>query len=134
MKMVFRRTNANHATMSLNVPGGAAYAQRHAPHALLVRQRGKTLHESYAPGYDERKPHALYSGTKAFWGVTALCAQEDGLLALDERVAETFPEWSADIRKRSVTLRQLLQLTSGIGFGGLGNAVPTYERALAVGL
>jgi CubicO group peptidase (beta-lactamase class C family) len=30
-----------------------------------------------------------------------------------------------------VTLRDLLALTSGIGFGGLGNAVPTYERALA---
>jgi len=28
----------------------------------------------------------------------------------------------------------LLQLTAGIGFGGLGNAVPTYEAALAVAL
>jgi CubicO group peptidase (beta-lactamase class C family) len=33
-----------------------------------------------------------------------------------------------------VTLRQLLNLTSGIGFGGLGSAVPTYERALATEL
>ena len=29
-----------------------------------------------------------------------------------------------------VTIRQLLALTSGIGFGGLGTAVPVYERAL----
>ncbi|MGZ3497853.1 MAG: serine hydrolase domain-containing protein [Vulcanimicrobiaceae bacterium] len=120
--------------MKVNVAAGAAYAERHAPNAIIVRQRGKTLHESYAPGYDERKPHALYSGTKAFWGVTALRGQEDGILSLDEHVADTFPDWSQDIRKRDVTLRQLLQLTSGIGFGGLGGSVPTYEKALAVEL
>ena len=33
-----------------------------------------------------------------------------------------------------MTLRELLALTSGIGFGGLGSAVPTYERALAVAI
>jgi CubicO group peptidase (beta-lactamase class C family) len=34
--------------------------------------------------------------------------------------------------RAGVTLRQLLSLTSGIGFGGLGNAVPLYAKALAV--
>ena len=34
----------------------------------------------------------------------------------------------------AVTLRMLLQLTSGIGFGGLGSAVPTYDNALEVPL
>ncbi len=52
---------------------------------------------------------------------------------MDEPVGATFPAWSHGAR-RNVTLRMLLQLTSGIGFGGLGNAVPTYEKALAVDL
>jgi CubicO group peptidase (beta-lactamase class C family) len=120
--------------MKLSVEAAAAYAQRHKPNALLVLSHGEPLAESYGAGFDEATPHALYSGTKAFWGVTAITAQNDGLLSIDERVAETFDAWASDARKATVTIRQLLQLNSGIGFGGLGSAVPGYERALAVEL
>jgi CubicO group peptidase (beta-lactamase class C family) len=41
------------------------------------------------------------------------------LLSLDEAV------W------RGATIRELLTLTAGVPFGGLGSAVPTYEKALA---
>jgi len=109
-----------------------AYAERHTLHALLILVDGTPVVERYANGYDAEKPHALYSGTKSFWGVTAAAAHDDGLLDLDEPVAQTIPEWQADPRRARVTLRDLLALTSGIGFGGLGSAVPTYERALAV--
>ena len=108
-----------------------AYAERHTLHGLLIDVDGTTALERYANGYDADKPHALYSGTKSFWGVTAAAARDDGLLELDEPVAQTFPEWSADARHARVTLRELLALTSGIGFGGLGSAVPAYDRALA---
>ena len=97
-------------------------------------QAGDIRFERYAAGWDAWKPHALYSGTKGFWGVLAIAAEAEGLLRLDEPVAQTIPAWSEDAWKREVTLRHLLQLTSGIGFGGLGSAVPTYERALAVEL
>jgi CubicO group peptidase (beta-lactamase class C family) len=116
----------------MNIEHGLAYAERHALQALVVDVAGEIVFEQYAGGYDAGKPHALYSGTKSFWGVAAVAAADDGLLELDEPVANTFPAWAADARKRRVTLRELLALTSGIGFGGLGNAVPTYERALEV--
>jgi CubicO group peptidase (beta-lactamase class C family) len=115
----------------MNFEAGLAYAERHTLHALLVEVDGAVVFEQYANGYDAGKPHALYSGTKSFWGVTAAAAHDDGLLDLDETVAHTIPEWAADPRRRRVTLRELLALTSGIGFGGLGAAVPVYERALA---
>ncbi|HEY0798422.1 MAG TPA: serine hydrolase domain-containing protein, partial [Candidatus Baltobacteraceae bacterium] len=73
-------------------------------------------------------------GSKSFWGVTALAAQQDGLLSLDEPVAETLGEWRSEVRKREVTVRQLLQLTAGFAFGGLGSAVPTYAAAIATPL
>jgi CubicO group peptidase (beta-lactamase class C family) len=114
----------------MNFDAGVAYAERHTLHALLVEVDGAVVFEQYANGYDAGKPHALYSGTKSFWGVTAGAAHDDGLLDLDETVAHTIPEWAADQRRRRVTLRELLALTSGIGFGGLGAAVPVYERAL----
>ncbi|MBD5657730.1 MAG: beta-lactamase family protein, partial [Candidatus Eremiobacteraeota bacterium] len=100
---------------------------------MLVMREGEVLFERYGAGWDAAKPHALYSGTKSFWGVVAMLAAEDGLLSLEEPVAATFPVWS-DGAKARVTLRMLLQLVAGIGFGGLGNAVPTYDRALAVEL
>ena len=107
------------------------YAERHNLHAFLVLRGGTLSYARYGAGYTSSKPHALYSGTKSFWGVTAAAAHDDGLLDLDERVAQTIPEWTADERHARVTLRELLALTSGIGFGGLGAAVPLYEKAIA---
>jgi CubicO group peptidase (beta-lactamase class C family) len=117
----------------VNLIAAQAYADRHGPHALLVERDGEIVVEAYAGGYDPAKPHALYSGTKSFWGVAAVAAQHDGLLHLDERVAETFASWASG-SKALVTLRHVLQLTSGIGFGGLGASVPPYEKALATAL
>jgi len=117
----------------VNLDAALAYAERHTLHALVVRVGDDVVLERYAGGYDAEKPHALYSGTKSFWGVLAVAAERDGLLELDEPVARTIPAWSEGAKAR-VTLRDLLQLTSGIGFGGLGSAVPTYDAALATEL
>jgi len=117
----------------VNLEAATAYAERHGLEALLVRRDGETLFERYGDGFDADKPHALYSGTKSFWGPVALAAQADRLLTLDEPVGATFASWNVGSKER-VRLRDLLALTSGIGFGGLGSAVPSYERALAVEL
>ena len=117
----------------MNLDAALAYAERHALHAIVVRAGDRIVLERYAGGYDAEKPHALYSGTKSFWGVLAVAAEEDGLLALDEPVARTIASWNEGAKAR-VTLRDLLQLTSGIGFGGLGSAVPPYDKALATEL
>lgn len=114
----------------MNIEAAAEYHARHKPQALLVQQGGKRVFEAYASGFSAEKAHALYSGTKSFWGVAALAAQREGLLSLDEPVAQTFAAWRAEAWKASVTLRQLLQLIAGVPFGGLGAAVPLYEKAL----
>jgi CubicO group peptidase (beta-lactamase class C family) len=118
----------------MDLDAALAYAERHTLQALLVVRDGHTLVETYANGWSATEPHPLYSGTKAFWGLMAGAAHDDGLLDLDEPVAATIPAWGEDGRRARVTLRQLLALTSGIGFGGLGTAVPTYERALATAI
>ena len=111
-----------------------AYHKRFKPQALLIAQRGKTVHESYDSGFAAKDAHPLFSGTKSFWGIAALTAQSEGLLSWDERVAQTFPQWNEDLWKRDVTLRHLLTLTAGVPFGGLGASVPLYEKALATQL
>lgn len=120
--------------MSILTPAALAYARKHELHALVVSHEGRIVDEAYGDGHDGATPHPLYSGAKSFWGVTGLIAQNDGLLDLDERVGDTFPAWGLQPWKSKVTLRELLQLTSGIGFGGMGLAVPTYAKALDVEL
>ncbi|HYZ17639.1 MAG TPA: serine hydrolase domain-containing protein, partial [Candidatus Acidoferrum sp.] len=117
----------------MDLEAAAAYAERHQLHALLVQRGDEIVLERYGGGYDATKPHALYSGTKSFWGVLAVSAQDDGVLDLDEPVGHTIASWSTG-EKAQVTPRMLVQLVAGIGFGGLGTTVPTYERALATEL
>lgn len=114
----------------MNVEAAAEYHARHKPQALLVLRGGACVFEAYDGAFSAEKAHALYSGTKSFWGIAALTAQREGLLSLDDTVAQTFPAWRGEAWKASVTLRQLLQLIAGVPFGGLGAAVPPYEKAL----
>ncbi len=120
--------------LALNVDAALEYARGHDLHALAIARGGELLLQEFGSGFEPTTPHPLYSGTKSFWGVTALYAAADGLLTLDEPVAETIPSWRDDPWKRRVTIRMLLSLTAGFGFGGLGASVPTYDRALAMPL
>ena len=98
-------------------------------HALLVYRDSQLLFEEYLNGHRRDDPHRLASGTKSFVGVLAVMAVEDGLLKLDEKVADTLTEWKADERKARITIRQLLTLTSGIAGGEVGE-VPSYKEAV----
>lgn len=118
----------------MNLEAALAYSRKHAGEACMVECAGELAAEDYANACTADSPHALYSGTKSFWGVVVLEAQREGLLLLDEPVAETFSAWRDASWKRRVTLRMLLSLTAGYGFGGLGSAVPTFERALSTEL
>lgn len=92
----------------------AAYSSAHGGHALLISQNGKILHESYTNGHSRREPHRIYSGTKAFWCLTAFAAEKDGLFDLDDPVSDTITEWQDDKRRSRITVRQLLDFSSGI--------------------
>jgi CubicO group peptidase (beta-lactamase class C family) len=96
---------------------------------VLVIQNGKDLFETYANGGSANRPHLLASGTKSFAGTLAMAAQEDGLLRLDEPVSDTLTEWKSDPRKRRITIRQLLSLTSGLERGDNGRP-GTYVQAV----
>lgn len=110
----------------------AAYSRETKGVAVLVMQRGKIVFEDYAPSWNADKPHLLASGTKSFSGAMAVCAVEDGLIALDEAVAETLTEWREDPRKSRITIRQLISLTSGIEGGDNNSRVPSYRDAVAL--
>ena len=91
------------------ISGAAEYSARHRGVSFLAIQGGRTLLEQNA-----KTPHRIYSGTKAFWDLAALAAAENGLLNLDEHVANNITSWRSDPRKAQVTIRQLLDFDSGL--------------------
>jgi len=107
----------------------AEYSARYRGISLLVMVDGKTVFEDYPNGGSPTRAHELASGTKSFSGVMAIAAQQDGLLSLDEPASKTLTEWQGDPLREKITLRQLLNLTSGIPGGNLGR-IPTYQEAV----
>jgi CubicO group peptidase (beta-lactamase class C family) len=91
-----------------------AYSEGHAGRAVLVMKDGLVIAERYANGWSAERPHPLASGTKSFAGVTAAAAVTDGLVTLDELVCDTITEWKTDPRASRITVRELLNLTSGL--------------------
>src|SRR5256886_8347063 len=92
----------------------AKYSEGKRGLAMLVLQNGKTVFEHYANGGMVNGRWPIFSGTKSFWGIAALCAVRDGLVKLDDPVADTITEWKDDPRKSQITIRQLLNQTDGI--------------------
>ena len=110
--LLFFLTGSASAITSLDasaVRAAAEYSARRRGFSFLAIQDGRTQLEQNA-----KTPHRIYSGTKAFWDLAALAAAEDGLLRLDDRVADTITSWRGDPRKAQVTIRQLLNFDSGL--------------------
>ena len=97
-----------------NCARAANYSENKRGFSMLVMQNGKTVFEHYANGGGGDMRCKIFSGTKSFWGIAALCAVRDGLIKLDDRVADTITEWKNDPRKSQITIRQLLNQTDGI--------------------
>ena len=81
---------------------------------MLVMQNGRIVFERYANGGMENGRWPIFSGTKNFWGLAALCAVRDGIVRLDDHVADTITEWQNDPLKSQITVRELLNQTSGL--------------------
>jgi CubicO group peptidase (beta-lactamase class C family) len=74
---------------------------------------------------DARGP--ALSITKVLAGLAVTRALSSGMLRLDERLVDTFPEWKNDVVKSRITPRLLLQQTSGLEAGSSA----LYHRPLA---
>ncbi|MDQ6622089.1 MAG: beta-lactamase family protein [Verrucomicrobiota bacterium] len=91
------------------IRAAAAYSNAHGGLSFLALQNGRAVSATAAD-----QPFRIFSGTKAFWNLAALAAAEDGLLRLDERVAESIPGWRTDPRKARVTILELLDFSAGL--------------------
>ncbi len=109
----------------------AEYSAMQKGISMLIMKDGEIVFEHYPNGGSSDRAHELASGTKSFSGLIAVAAMEDKLLKLDEPVSATIHEWKADPKKKDITIRQLLTLTSGIEPNNRNPRVPDYPTAIA---
>ncbi len=91
-----------------------AYAEETESVALVVWHRGVIQYEYYGPGFDRTSRTDPASMHKSVVALVVGAAIADGSLSsVDEPAASYLQEWTGDERAK-VTIRHLLQMTSGL--------------------
>ncbi len=91
-----------------------AYATQTNSVALLVYHRGVLRHEKYWPGFDRDTITDPFSAHKTVMGLLVGAAIADGFIeSIDQPASTWLTEWASDPR-RDITLRHLLQMSSGL--------------------
>jgi CubicO group peptidase (beta-lactamase class C family) len=97
--------------------GAAHYSARHGERALLIWQDGRLRMERYATRGARSNTENIYSITKSLCALATFSAIGRRVLELDEPVSLTLTEWRGDPQKRRITVRDLLNQTSGLSPG-----------------
>jgi len=93
-------------------PTGSSHRQTRA---IVVLHGGRIAAERYAPGFDRKTPLIGWSMTKSVTNTLIGLLVKDGLLNPDDPAP--VPEWRSPGDPRGeITLRQLLQMSSGLDF------------------
>lgn len=85
-------------------------------HSLMVVRNGKVAVEWYNAPYDKTSTHSVYSVSKSFTSTAIGFAVSEGLVALDDKVTDLFPDYppkKKDSRYDKLTVRTLLMMSSG---------------------
>ena len=104
-------------------------------HGLLIMKDGETLFEEYAYPYSEDMPHTLFSVTKSIVSTAVGFAIDEGLISLDTKIQEVFPEYEMCKGDgwNELTLRSVLTMQSNKEFSFLqdmtGNYVEMFMKA-----
>lgn len=87
------------------------------PVALLVIDKDSIVYEKYWEGYSEESLSNSFSMSKSVVGMIVGVAIQDGLIeSVDQKVSDFFPEFSEGLNAE-LTIKHLLQMSSGIEFG-----------------
>jgi len=81
--------------------------------AVVVLKDGELVAERYAPGFGPTTPQLGWSMTKSVTDLLVGRLVQEGRISLDDDHLR--PEWDGD-RRADITVRQLLQMTSGLAW------------------
>jgi CubicO group peptidase (beta-lactamase class C family) len=101
-------------------------------HNIMVIKDGEVISECSHPGYDVNIRHLSHSMSKTVTGMAIGLLVSQGSLSLDDRLADIFPEYTpTDSRFYNITVKNLLNMSSGIPFSEFGTVTETeWTRAI----
>ncbi len=90
-------------------------------HSIMIIRHGKVAFECWREPYGPDIPHTMYSVSKSVTSAAVGFAVEEGLLSLDTKIIDIFPEFKPEKRDEfleKLTVFHLLTMTAGkdIGF------------------
>ncbi len=95
-------------------------------HNLMIVKDGAVISECSHPGYDVNIWHLAHSMSKSVTALAVGMLVDDGRLSVDTPVCELFPEVHyRDRRFGSITVKNLLNMTSGVKFNEAGSVSET---------
>ena len=62
-------------------------------HSLMILREGKVAYETWAAPYAPEYPHMMYSVSKSFTSTAVGFAIDEGLMTLETRLIDIFPEY-----------------------------------------
>ncbi len=84
-------------------------------HGFLLSVSGRQIAGAYCAPFREGHPHRLYSVSKTFTGIAVGMLAEDGLLSLDQRIADFFQDWLPEDPSPyllRLTIRDMLRMST----------------------
>ena len=84
-------------------------------HGIMILKNNKVIFEAYNEPYRKEIPHIVHSFTKCFTNTAAGIAYTKGLIKLEDKVLDYFPEYREGANKylQKLTIRNLLTMRSG---------------------
>lgn len=85
-------------------------------HSLMIVRHGKVAVEWYNEPFNAQSKHAMYSVSKSFSATAIGFAVNEGLISLDDKVLDFFPEYTPKTASPyfdKLTIRRLVTMTAG---------------------
>jgi CubicO group peptidase (beta-lactamase class C family) len=100
------------------------YSDAHDGKGLLIWYDGQLVAQHFAENISDKTLFAGFSMHKSLIALAVLAAIEDGIIGdLDDSIGSYLSPWKDDLRGK-ITLRQLLQQSSGLAHYAFGSADP----------
>ncbi len=85
-------------------------------HSFMVIRHGKVAAECFRAPFTAERPHTMYSISKTVTATAIGIAMEEGLLSLEEKVRDIFPDYTTGISDENLDkllIKHLITMTSG---------------------
>ncbi len=88
--------------------------------SFLVIKNKQLIYEKYWDGFDASHPTNLYSATKSIVSLLiGIAIDDDFISSIEQPVSDFLPEFNTE-KKKKITLRHLLTMSSGLNWGESG--------------